>query len=199
MQLTINQAMDWQEIAEKCGTTAGAASKRYSRMKQAFEAGDAAPENNPASPTPKTTSKATPRKSKASTTDGEATPTPKRKRATPKKKAVDEDDAQVKPDPEIEDEDEDMESPTKKAKVAKPKATPKSKAKGKMNAKVDDDADMMTPEPIREPTTPVKKEDGDGEFDNFIDAQEWVNELVGGEDGDVEEEQAGRKCFFSYT
>jgi hypothetical protein len=33
---------------ERCGTTPGAASKRYSRMKQAFEAGEAAPEDRQA-------------------------------------------------------------------------------------------------------------------------------------------------------
>jgi len=75
-------AMDWKDIAEKCGTTSGAASKRYSRMKQAFENGDAAPGgSNPGSPVKNTPAKgkATPRKK------GTAAPIPKRKRAAPKK------------------------------------------------------------------------------------------------------------------
>jgi hypothetical protein len=159
-------------------------------MKQAFEAGDAAPENNPAAPAPKTPSKATPKKSKATTTDGEATPTPKRKRATPKKKGTDEDEAKVKPEPEIEDEDEEMESPTKKPKVAKPRATRKAKAKSKMEVKVDEDADMVT----SEPSTPVENEDGDGVHDAFVDVKEWVSDLVG-KDEDTEEESAERKFF----
>lgn len=46
-----HQAPDWNDIAAKCNTTAGAASKRYSRMKQAFESGAAAP-----TPTPKASS-----------------------------------------------------------------------------------------------------------------------------------------------
>jgi hypothetical protein len=161
-------------------------------MKQAFEVGDAAPENNPAAPAPKTPLKATPKKSKAATTDGEATPTPKRKRATPKKKGTDEDEAKVKPEPEIEDEDEDeeMESPTKKPKVAKPRATRKAKAKSKMEVKVDEDADMVT----SEPSTPVKSEEGDGRHDGFVDVKEWVSDLVG-KDEDTEEESAERKFF----
>eukprot|EP00914_Ancora_sagittata_P015425 GHVO01030476.1.p2 GENE.GHVO01030476.1~~GHVO01030476.1.p2 ORF type:complete len:151 (+),score=21.38 GHVO01030476.1:579-1031(+) len=79
--------MNWAEIAEQCGPTAGAASKRYSMMKQPFDAGTDAPTSNAGSPAPKTLSKATPRK-KAAVAGGEGTPIPKRKRASPKKKAV---------------------------------------------------------------------------------------------------------------
>jgi len=144
--LTIQQAFDWAEIAAKCGTTPGAASKRYSRMKQAFDAGtDVMPGSKSASPAPKTPSKSTPRK-KAGATDGEATPTPKRKRASPKKKAVAEEEAAedddeemyVKPEQEeeaAEGSDNDIERiPSKKAKVTKPKAATKPKANGKAAA-----------------------------------------------------------------
>jgi hypothetical protein len=41
--LTHLQTMNWDDIAKKCNTTPGAASKRYSRMKQAFDSGAAAP------------------------------------------------------------------------------------------------------------------------------------------------------------
>ncbi|KAF2690415.1 hypothetical protein K458DRAFT_427152 [Lentithecium fluviatile CBS 122367] len=111
---------DWNDIAQKCGTTSGAASKRYSRMKQAFEKGDAAPStpskskntNNPSSP-------------------AGTTPTPKRKRAaatTPKKKP----EMNFKPDEE-EDEGKYVDKKPKRAKAGatKPKATLKSKGKGK--------------------------------------------------------------------
>ncbi|KAF1993008.1 hypothetical protein P154DRAFT_107178 [Amniculicola lignicola CBS 123094] len=40
---TREKAPDWHDIAQKCNTTAGAASKRYSRMKQAFENGAPVP------------------------------------------------------------------------------------------------------------------------------------------------------------
>ncbi|KAF2121531.1 hypothetical protein BDV96DRAFT_594722 [Lophiotrema nucula] len=38
-----DKAMDWNEVAEKCGTTPGAASKRWSRLKQSIENGDGPP------------------------------------------------------------------------------------------------------------------------------------------------------------
>lgn len=122
--------MNWGEIADKCGTTAGAAAKRYSRMKQAFESGETAPESNPGSPAPKTPSKSTPRK-KTAAADGEATPTPKRKRPTPKKKTSnaepedDEENVKIQPEDGAEQEDEEGTVQTPK----KPKPTPKAKAK----------------------------------------------------------------------
>jgi hypothetical protein len=191
--------MDWNEIASKCGTTSGAASKRYSRMKQAFEAGAAPPASNPASPAPKTLSKATPNKSKAAAAGGEATPTPKRKRATKKKVASeDEVEAEIKSEHEAE-EDEDMHTP-KKARVTKPKATPppKLKAKGKPDVKADDaDVPMMT----TEMTTVVKNEVEDEAADTFIDAKEWIKDLVPGQDDvtveDHDKEQAVGKSFLS--
>ncbi|KAF2645281.1 hypothetical protein P280DRAFT_475841 [Massarina eburnea CBS 473.64] len=37
------KSLDWKDIAAKCNTTPGAAAKRYSRMKKAFEEGKDAP------------------------------------------------------------------------------------------------------------------------------------------------------------
>jgi hypothetical protein len=159
------QAPDWNAIADQCGTTAGAASKRYYRMKQAFEANAAPPDSNPASPAPKTPSK----KTKA-TTDGEATPTPKRKRATPKKKVVDEDEEDD--DDEVIKNEQDMDgdygmTTPKKARTTKTKVTPKPKSFGTSPSKKD---------------VAVKNEVEDDAEESFVDSAEWVNELV---DGDI--------------
>jgi hypothetical protein len=158
------QAPDWNAIADQCGTTAGAASKRYSRMKQAFEANAAPPDSNPASPAPKTPSK----KAKAAAEDGEATPTPKRKRATPKKKVVDEDESEddevIKSEQDI-DGDYGMTTP-KKARTTKTKVTLKPKSFGTSPGKKD---------------VAVKNEVEDDVEEPFVDAAEWVNELVDGE------------------
>lgn len=169
-----HQTLNWNEIAKICDTTPGAASKRYSRMKQPFEAGGGPPGSNPTSPTPKTPSK----KTQAAATDNEATPTPKRKRASPKKKIVGQNEVEIKPEQES-DEDEDMLSP-KKAKV-----------NGKAN--VEEGPDV--PLPTTETTTLVKNEVEDHVEDIFIDAKQWVDDLV--EHGDVTEDegQATRKLF----
>lgn len=119
--------MDWAEIAKKCNTTPGAASKRYSRMKQAFENGTSAPTTSSKSQSAtgdqgssKILSKDTvkiPRKSKATTPgikqedySGEdadisgnanifSETSSKRKRTTAKKSKVeDEDNEKSKPD-----------------------------------------------------------------------------------------------------
>jgi len=180
MPLTNKQMLDWNEIAQQCGTTAGAASKRYSRMKQAFEAGDAPPGSAPGTPASKASAKATPKKSKAPNTIGDLTPTPKRKRATPKKKAVEEDEEE---DTDIEsklqdDEDEEMQTP-KKAKVASRKHTrkeasvsvPASEATTFIKGEVEDAFKDEVEDNIKD--EPKAEED-------FVDAQEWVDDLVGG-------------------
>jgi hypothetical protein len=136
--LIIAQAMDWKVIADQCGTTAGAASKRYSRMKQAFESGADAPSSNAGSPAPTTPSKATPGK-KTAAADGQATPTPKRKRGSPKEKAVGEeepqdDDEEIKIKPEHDDTEQSEDEDVKKTPKKKAKATPKPKANGKAAA-----------------------------------------------------------------
>ena len=179
--------MKWDEIAEQCGTTAGAASKRYSRMKQAFEAGGDAPRSNPGSPAPKTPSKATPRKKK-SEDGGAATPTPKRKRASPKKKEV-----AVKPEPEedaaeaSEDEEEQKQTP-KKA-----KATPKPKAA----AVKKEDIRVLT----MQGTPVIKNEEVEDDVmdsveDKHISAEHGVNDLA---EADGDEDQDNRKCTHSYS
>lgn len=175
--------MNWADIAEKCGTTAGAASKRYSRMKQAFDAGGDAPASNSGSPAPKTPSKATPRKKNAAAADAEgadATPT-KRKRATPKKVISedsimdDDEDVGIKPEPEVEDDSETEQMITpKKVKATKPKVTPKPRATPKPKAtSVENDL------PIKvysmKPTTEVKAEVDDDVMDT-IEAQPFKTE-----------------------
>jgi hypothetical protein len=170
--------MDWKDIAEKCGTTSGAASKRYSRMKQAFENGDAAPGggSNPGSPVKNTPAKgkATPRKKKGAAasdddTTSAATAIAKRKRAAPKKAESEEveddleEDTKIKVDSEAEDVDVEA-APTKKAKVAKPKAAAKPKA---------------TPKPKAAPKAKVKTEERDIPMSTIEDSAVVKDEPVG--------------------
>ncbi|KAF2744235.1 hypothetical protein M011DRAFT_379814, partial [Sporormia fimetaria CBS 119925] len=66
---TREKAPDWTVIADKCGIpTAGAASKRYSRMKQAFESG-AAP--SAVVTTPSKADKSTPKRKRADKAQGD--------------------------------------------------------------------------------------------------------------------------------
>jgi hypothetical protein len=173
--------MDWAEIAAKCGTTSGAASKRYSRMKQAFDRGDEKP--------------ATPAKGKNTSTDANGTTTTpgsgqKRKRAaaTPKKQpAIGAQDRFRPEDKDPEDDDELIDRKPKR--VSKPRATAKSKTKkedvvvkekqhdSSLNPteattfiKADPDADGMA-----EPLYSAPVDEGD---DTFFDAKE----TFGGED-----------------
>lgn len=111
--LTTSQVYDWDAIAEINGSTKGACSKRWSRLKLAFEKGDPA--------TPAKSAPVTPRKDpKAmSKNDVESTPTAtlKRKR-TPVKKIVDTTE---------DDEDEEVGAKPKRAKSAvKVKPRPKN-------------------------------------------------------------------------
>ncbi|ORY18998.1 hypothetical protein BCR34DRAFT_472521 [Clohesyomyces aquaticus] len=80
------KAPDWKFIAEKCDTTVGAASKRYSRLKIAMEKGEAMPTVNvPAKDKGKPKTDAGDGKEyEAPAADGQA----KRKRAPPKKGMV---------------------------------------------------------------------------------------------------------------
>ncbi|KAL5115659.1 hypothetical protein ACEQ8H_006458 [Pleosporales sp. CAS-2024a] len=154
-----DKSLNWNEIAAHCNTTAGAAAKRYSRMKQAFENGDAPPgldtsggagAGDGASPrdVPKT-----PRKNnKALTPAGDTTPTPtpasKRKRASAAKKAEHDGNDDVDAAP--------AQTPSKKA-----KATPKKKTAVK-NEEVDnngqEDMEMRTPSnKSKAKATPKKK------------------------------------------
>ena len=183
--------MNWEDIASKCNTTAGAASKRYSRMKQAFEQDVAAPGASPRSPvkTVQTKGKGTSKKAQATTAsddDIEATPTPKRKRASPKKKAVAGDEEKYKPQSDDDDDDHEDGKKSKRARTAKAKAAPKPKAgtKAKNTAK----SDINLPTPTTEATTLIKGEPVDGN-DAFYDAQEYV----GAQDEVQDEDTADRK------
>ncbi|KAH9874616.1 hypothetical protein IAQ61_003806 [Plenodomus lingam] len=144
---------NWPDIAHKCGTTPGAASKRYSRMKQAFEHNPPTPANDSPGKSTSTvnkTSRATPKNNKRnlspdSGNDDEdqvpATPTPKRKRASSSKKmtpATDDEGVEIPPTKnESEDEDAPEEELPKRKKsnsvTVKPK--PKPKHKGDSNGK----------------------------------------------------------------
>ncbi|KAF3044025.1 hypothetical protein E8E12_006916 [Didymella heteroderae] len=157
------KGFDWQAIAEKCGSTKGAVSKRYSRMKLAFERGDAPPPSTPSKGknAAASTPKKTPAKGKVKSDDDddEATPTttPKRKR-TPAKKKLDY--------AEIDDEDEQDEKP-KRA-----KSTPKAKRRPTNAFRASDE----------KPQTVVKGEPVDSDGDVFTDAPEQALADVDAED-----------------
>ncbi|OSS45164.1 hypothetical protein B5807_09143 [Epicoccum nigrum] len=99
---TANGKHDWGRIAEACGSTPGAVSKRYSRLKLSIERGDGPPS---AAQATSSSPPATPAASKKPSTKGKAkgkaedgdspTPTPKRKRASKAATAVDSDDDEV--------------------------------------------------------------------------------------------------------
>ncbi|KAF2631146.1 hypothetical protein BU25DRAFT_386072 [Macroventuria anomochaeta] len=169
-----DKPFDWEAIAQQCGSTKGACSKRYSRMKIAFERGDAPP-STPSKTAPGTPKK-TPQKSTVKTEDdGEGTPTttPKRKRTPAKKnKAVDQEEAQAE-----DDEDEEGAEP-KRA-----KSTPKARAKPKpKNAFRASDQKKET----EEAQTIVKGQPVDNDGDVFLDALEQVASDVDAE-GEVDE------------
>lgn len=155
-------------------------------MKQAFEAGSAAPGSYSGSPAPKTPSKATPRKKKAaaSADDCEGTPTPKRKRASPKKK-----DVAVKSEPEedgeeadatSEESEEDNKITPKKARVMKPKVASKSKTPVKSSVKKEDSINVLSMQP--KPAPAIKNEEVE---DTFVTAEEYIDE-----EGHVYKEEA---------
>ena len=168
--------MNWLEIAKKCNTTPGAASKRYSRMKQAFEKGVPPPGTTTSAPnTPA-------KKIKASATSGEKvnaspapTPTPKRKRSSPKKKAAASEEQDVKPEPEDDNTGfSDEESKPKRKKAVAGKTKPKGKANGKIKTESSLEQEYNSPTPTTEATTLIKGEDND---DTFYKANEDGNDL----------------------
>jgi hypothetical protein len=198
-QLTHIQAMDWAAIAEVCGTTKGAASKRYSRLKLAFERGDGPPASSVNDGTPKSTpKKTTPRKATTKTTP-EATPksafkgnapktegwTPinassedpeplppsvsKRKRAAPKKKLSDE---PIKPEAG-EDECIAEEKTQKRPRVSKKKTVVKDEVVDDVLTPRTDDqgATLSTPSPEE---GPVIKKEGSEHEGGFVDAHEYL-------------------------
>ncbi|KAF2787601.1 hypothetical protein K505DRAFT_124034 [Melanomma pulvis-pyrius CBS 109.77] len=165
---TREKAPDWSFIASKCNTTAGAASKRYSRMKQAFEKGDAVPSSKP-------------------TADNGASPA-KRKRgpATPKKPKANFQSGENVEDAEDAEDDEDLKPTPKKVRTpAKPRAkvTPKPKGKAKLAKEMGmKEGEKTASVPPTEATTLIKTEAVEGEGE-YYDAQEFVD---GGEVGDTE-------------
>ena len=173
------QGFDWESIAEQCGSTKGAVSKRFSRMKLAFERGDAPPPSTPtngskAAANPKKTSS----KAKVKTEeDDEGTPTttPKRKR-TPSKKKMDYTEA--------EDDDEELDEKPKRA-----KSTPKAKPRPKNGVRASDEKNAS-----EEPQTVVKGEPTESDGDVFTDAREQVSAAIDAE-GDIDEVC---KCIFSF-
>ncbi|KAF1955725.1 hypothetical protein CC80DRAFT_78135 [Byssothecium circinans] len=169
-----DKAPDWKDIAEQCNTTSGAASKRYSRMKQAFEKG------TPATPT------STPKRKRGETSSA--------KKKTPK--AEEEKDVL---DADGDDECEDTPSKKPKTSNTKPKAMPKPKGKGKKETAVKQEA---TPEPSTSPLPQfhaihnLKPEPGAtaaygaGETEQFYDAAEYASEAMSeGEEAVVEESE----------
>lgn len=197
--------MNWDEIATKCNTTSGAASKRYSRMKQAFEEGVAPPGVSPKVTPSKTkpTPKSTPKKIAATSPDdangdGEeeyagatSTPTSKRKRASSKKKPqATAEEQKFKPNPEDDEDglsDEEMER--KRVKAIKCKATPKPKPKPEAIVNPSAVKTQGARTPTTEATTLVKSENDDD--DAFHDAQEEQQDDQ--EHGYVDDATAARK------
>ncbi|EAT78698.1 hypothetical protein HBI56_170940 [Parastagonospora nodorum] len=173
---TRDKVLNWSEIAQQCGTTVGAASKRYSRMKQAFDAGDAPPGSAQGTPAPKTSARATPKKCKVPNTTSDLTPTPKRKRATPKKKAVEEDDEEhTDIESQLEhDEDEEMQTP-KRAKVTSKMRTKKEASMSVSNSEAKTFIKGDVEDAFKDDV-----EDESKDAESFVDAQEWVNDLVAG-------------------
>ncbi|EOA86904.1 hypothetical protein ACJQWK_08954 [Exserohilum turcicum] len=151
-------APNWEAIASKCDTTAGAASKRYSRMKKAFEENVTAPNTLPSSPVkntpvkPKSTPKSAVKKGTKAAENDAASPSVKRKRSTVNTPALTADaDEKFKPEPDEEDDEELFD--------VKPK-----RVKSKSTTKI-------IPKPKRK--TVVKKEvSADEEGDVFYDAEE---------------------------
>jgi hypothetical protein len=160
-------------------------------MRQAFEAGEGPPGSKSTSPAPKTQPKSTPKKPKTDSVVGEATLTPKRKRVSPKKKTTSANDSMIKS--EQEESDNEHIQDIKKSRITKSKTTPKSRASSKTNAEQEIDVYM----PTTETNNFIKSEAEDDFQDTFIDAKEWVNDLVSGtfEHEDTDKEQSVRKCF----
>lgn len=176
--------MDWASIAKTCSTTKGAASKRYSRLKLAFERGDGPP-GSPAKDgtpkpkaTPKSTPKSTPKKATPKSTgwtpinaspehaEDDAPPgSSKRKRTAPKKKGGEQ---AIKTEPESEDEVDDAEAKeAKRPRVTKKKIAVKEEVVDDM-LEIDSDA-LLTPCPEE---GPLVKDEYQSEDEAYFDAHE---------------------------
>lgn len=166
-----SQGFDWVAIAEKCGSTKGAVSKRYSRMKLAFERGDEPP---PSTPTKGNKAAATPKKTPSKAQfktqddeDGTPTTTSKRKRTPAKKKACSAEAA--------DDEDEQDDKPKRV------KSTPKARPRPKNAFRASDENRAS-----EEPRTVVKGEPVESDGDVFMDAPEQASAEADAK-GDIDE------------
>ncbi|KAL1652822.1 hypothetical protein SLS61_004442 [Didymella pomorum] len=166
-----SQGFDWVAIAEKCGSTKGAVSKRYSRMKLAFERGDEPP---PSTPTKGNKAAATPKKTPSKAQfktqddeDGTPTTTSKRKRTPAKKKACSAEAA--------DDEDEQDDKPKRV------KSTPKARPRPKNAFRASDENRAS-----EEPRTVVKGEPVESDGDVFMDAPEQTSAEADAK-GDIDE------------
>lgn len=152
--------MDWEAIAKLCNSTKGACSKRYSRLKTAFENGDAAPKmptkgSNSAPTTPsKITQKSTATAESDDDDTGIPTPTPKRKRAL----AQENPECEVKATSETDEEEAFI-------KPKRVKSTPRSKAKPKNGFRASDQNVEA-----EEAKVVIKGEPVDEDSDVFFDA-----------------------------
>ncbi|KAF2855764.1 hypothetical protein T440DRAFT_535948 [Plenodomus tracheiphilus IPT5] len=199
---------NWADIATKCNTTQGAASKRYSRMKQAFEQNAPPPTSVPRSPVKNTPTKAktapsTPKNKKTAPAeeddDNEAiavtpTPTPKRKRATPAKKktAVIEEETKNKSDMnDYEDDGQEEEVNTKRVKSVK--VIPKPKVKGRVRIEQEEDEGAIEVEEVikREPSN----DEEDTDADTFYDAQEHVGDAFSEPNAPLSPTACGKTCM----
>ncbi|RYO45447.1 hypothetical protein AA0113_g10389 [Alternaria arborescens] len=150
------QPPNWNDIAAKANTTAGAASKRYSRMKKAFE-------ENGTAPCPSSLAKDTPRSTvkksrKTATSSGDD--------VDKKKIASTKDEAKYSSDPENEDDQEELlESKPKRAKVGKTNSivTPKPKPKSIIKEEETSKASVTSFSDAQESSTP---QDEAGEVDH---------------------------------
>ncbi|KAH9882070.1 hypothetical protein J1614_001242 [Plenodomus biglobosus] len=151
-------AITWADIAAKCGTTSGAASKRFSRMKQAFEKDGGMPSTGKATSTSANANASASTRKAKKTTDSPG----------------DDGDTDVAQIPTLKDkrkalaDDEDNKS--KRVKSAKVIPKPKGIGKGKSKAKLGDDAKTVV-----EGEDIVKTEMPD-EQDDIHDATEHVED-----------------------
>jgi hypothetical protein len=149
--LTQTQAMDWAAIADVCNTTKGAASKRYSRLKLAFERGDGPPVSSVNGSTPKSTpKKAT---TKKATNKDESTISPE---SAPKSTF-----RKIAPKPTswtpINAPSEDLETPAPSAPKRK-RAAPKKKVNEEtIKTEAEEDEDASEEKPSKRPRARVSK------------------------------------------
>lgn len=144
------QSYDWDAIAKACGSTKGACSKRWSRLKLAFERGDA-PLSTPskAKSAPATPQKTPGKVASKKNAAGTPTDTPKRKRAAAKKTT------------DFVGDEEEIATP-KRA-----KGTPKAKPRPKNAFRASDEKEAQEKETL------IKGEPAE-EGDVFVDAPEEI-------------------------